>query len=477
MNSKIRHLMNYIVGNFFTKGLAFISIPILTRLLTPEDYGIISLYESLVLVFMSIIGLGMSTGISRYYFEKQKDMEVFLKSNLLFLLIYGSIISLVIYFASPEIGNKINLDFKIIRLAIIGGALRIIFDIYQRLLMSSKKSKEYNITGIVKSLVVLSITICLALILKEKFYSKIYATLSFGIMFFLVLIIKYRKKFNCLVIDSKHIKYTLVYSVPLIPAILSNFILAQFDRIAISNITGNLANTGLYSFAYNVGMIQQVIVLSVINTIRPYFYQHLNDGDYLKIDEMAKKYSKFIYISALGLILFSREVVVVMAKENYYEALDLVPIVVVGYVFVFFYTLYFQYASYSKKTGTISANTFIAGILNIYLNYKYIPIYGYKAAAFTTVVSYLVLFILHYCNSKYNLKAKIIPLKVFFKDFIGFFGLSVTAFYILNLENVVAALILKVILLMIMVYIYLIRGNEEWIKNVVLKRYVKRYGK
>ncbi|WP_320045964.1 oligosaccharide flippase family protein [uncultured Ilyobacter sp.] len=477
MESKIKHLINYIVGNFFTKALAFLSIPILTRLLTTEDYGIISLYESLVMIFIPIIGLGMSTGISRNYFEKNNKFEIFLKNNLLFLFIFAGITSILLYMGSYRIANQLHLDYKIVRMAILGGVLGIIFDIYQRLLMSSKKSKEYNIVSVSKSLLVLSLTFFFAYKFEEKFYSKIYATLIFGILFLIILVVKYRKNIKKFKIDINHVKYTLSYSLPLVPAILSNFILAQFDRVAITNITGNISDTGLYSFAYNVGMIQQVIVLAIINTLRPYFYEYLNEGKYVEINKMVKKYSKFVYVSAIGLILFSKEIVLIMANENYYGALNLVPIIIIGYIFVFFYTLYFQYASYAKKTGTISINTFIAGIFNIYLNYKYIPVYGYKAAAYTTVVSYFVLFILHYCNSRFNLKVRIIALKIFYKDFILFIVIIMISFYILNIKNFSIAFGLKFIIVLITSYIYLVRGNEEWIKNGLLKKFAKRYGK
>ena len=61
-----------------------------------------------------------------------------------------------------------------------------------------------------------------------------------------------------------------------------------------------------------------------------------------------------------------------------------------------------------KKTGAISLFTFIAGFTNIFLNYHFIPKYGYEIAAWTTLASYILLFILHYFNVKFILKEKTI---------------------------------------------------------------------
>jgi O-antigen/teichoic acid export membrane protein len=73
-------------------------------------------------------------------------------------------------------------------------------------------------------------------------------------------------------------------------------------------------------------------------------------------------------------------------------------------MFFFYYTMYVNYAFYEKKTYLISIFTIIAGGINIGLNYLWIPQYGYSAAAWTTLVSYLILFLLHYLNVRFIIK-------------------------------------------------------------------------
>jgi O-antigen/teichoic acid export membrane protein len=99
-----------------------------------------------------------------------------------------------------------------------------------------------------------------------------------------------------------------------------------------------------------------------------------------------------------------------VVDQSYFAALPLVPIVVLGYVFVFLYTLFFQYAAYRHRTGLISLNTFIAGFANIGLNYWLIPIYGYQAAAYTTLASFVLLFLLHYLNARVVLREHVLAM-------------------------------------------------------------------
>ena len=103
--------------------------------------------------------------------------------------------------------------------------------------------------------------------------------------------------------------------------------------------------------------------------------------------------------------------------------------VVMGYVFVFLYTLYFQYASFRKRTELISLSTFIAGFLNIFLNYWLIPIFGYKVAAATTLVSFIALFLLHFANAKFILRERVIPLMKVLPGL--FYLLGIMALYML----------------------------------------------
>jgi Na+-driven multidrug efflux pump len=97
---------------------------------------------------------------------------------------------------------------------------------------------------------------------------------------------------------------------------------------------------------------------------------------------------------------------------TFYEALTLTPILVLGYFFIFIFTLYSNFAFYYKKTLFISIISIISAFVSIGLKYLFIPIFSYKFAAYATCISYFILFILHFLNVKYILKDKnIINLK------------------------------------------------------------------
>ena len=97
-------------------------------------------------------------------------------------------------------------------------------------------------------------------------------------------------------------------------------------------------------------------------------------------------------------LLIGPEIILLMGGNKYIEAINVLPPVVVGFVFQFIYSLYVNIEFYHKKQKDIAFATIIAAVINIGLNAFFIPKYGYVAAAYTTLAGYIVLFIIHFYN-------------------------------------------------------------------------------
>lgn len=453
----VNHAKNYMTATFFTKALGFISVPVFTRLLTPNEYGILSIFTSIISISTILLGLNFNGAVNRYYHEDDKKFGEFISSNILFLFIFNIISFYIINLFKKEISVLINIDVNIFIIAVIIGIFNIPINMFLAYLQTSKQSHKYSLLSVSKSILILVVSIVWVYLLSEKrYFGKIYGNLFIN-GFIFVISIFYFLRLGKLKIKFKYIKYSLLFGIPLIPHAISGFVLSYFDRIAINQLTGSL-NTGLYSFAYNVGMIMNVVVMAMNKAWVPMFYENLKKDNFLKINNMAKNYSKYIFLAAISLILFSKELVIILADEKYYDALDLVPIIILSYVFVFFYTLFANYSFYRKKTGLISLATFTAGIINVFLNYWLIPKFGYISAAYTTLFSYILLFIFHYINVKFILKNKMIEIKFILLDFL--IVLFILFFYLLFSNLIINYLILfiiKSIIFIIAIYYFIIK--------------------
>lgn len=418
---------NYFSGDLFSKALAFLTIPIFTRLLSPSDFGFLGVYTSLTGILMVFFALNFKGSMIRYFYEKNRDLKGFIGTNLVFLAIINVIFLIFGFLAKDWISQKMNIPSVLLISAVFVANLGVVQNIYLPILKAERKSKNVRDIQVIKGVLLTILSIGLMCLLKENIYlGKVYADIFIAGIIFLYFTNKIVERSN-ITIKKKHIKYSLLFGLPLIPHALSTTILSAFDKIIINQIVDS-ASAGIYSFSYQIGLVMNMLVLSAVTAWNPYFYEFRNKLEYERINNVIRTYSKTIYLSAFGLILFSKEIVHLMANKEYHSGIDIIPTIILSYVMFFLYTIYVSYSFYQKRTLLISINTMISAGLNIILNYQLIPIYGYKIAATTTLISFTVLFILHYINSKHILKEKIVPLKVLIPNFIllCLFGLIYT---------------------------------------------------
>lgn len=100
------------------------------------------------------------------------------------------------------------------------------------------------------------------------------------------------------------------------------------------------------------------------------------------------------------LIAFAPELVAIFAPAEYYDAIWIIPPVAMGVYFMFAYTFFAVFEFYFEKTKYITFATLIGAMLNIVLNFYFIAIFGYYAAGYTTLVSYMVYAVFHFIFMK-----------------------------------------------------------------------------
>lgn len=195
--------------------------------------------------------------------------------------------------------------------------------------------------------------------------------------------------------SKKYWTYALKFNVPLLPHYLSMTVLASSDRIMISSMVGD-AEVGIYSLAYSVSQVMTMFNTALLQTLEPWIYRKLKEH---KTDDLARiAYPCFILIAAVNelLIIFAPEVITIFAPTEYQEAIWIIPSVTLSVFFTFLYTFFATFEFYYEKTHYIAIATVGGAVLNIVLNYIFIRIFGYMAAGYTTLLSYILFAVLHY---------------------------------------------------------------------------------
>jgi len=449
----LRHSKNYFSADVATKALGFISIPIFTRLFTQEDYGIIAVFTSYIGIITIVFSLNLHGAVGRYCLEKKDDLDEFIGTSLFSVgLILCLTIPIFIVF-NKKIITLMKLPNALFIYIIFYCLFEIIFSVYGQILINKRMSKEYALINILKGYISFGVVVLFVYLLKENRYlGRIWGGFLINFFFSIYFILRILK-FSRFVFRIEHLKYILNYAIPLIPYSLSGIILAQFDRIMINDIVGT-SSAGLYSLGYNIGMLLLLVNSATLSALGPDFVKFLDKKEYSRVDSLLEKVFYIGLIAALGLILFAKEIGIILVDEKFHEGLKVVPIVVIGYVFYEMYYMYGMYPGYQKKTVFASIVVIFSGILNIILNAIFIPKYGYIAAAYTTLISYFVMFVMAWIVSKYVLKQRITPLWIIWKPTLIMFSFIACAYLLGNLDlNIILFIVIKIILLALFSFI------------------------
>ena len=401
----------YTISNFFVKGMNFLTIPIFTRILTTEDYGVVSLYNTWVAILIIIIGLSLNESIRRGKYDYEKEYDKFVSSITALSFFIFAIYIIIFVLFNNIITQLTGLNRFLFSLMIVQAFFAFINELTATKLRFEYKYKTISLINIVNSLmgVAFSIFLITNIFDQTRYLGKIVGTATPIILLGIVYSIYLIKNGRTLV-NFSYWKYAITLSIPLVFHGLASVANSQFDRIIISKYIGDSA-TGIYSFAYNIGIIISVVAISLEQAWLPWFFQKFKEGKHEAIKKRASIYRNafvFIYIAVL---MVSTELVKFMANESYWSGLKILPWIFMAYYFQFMYAFEVNVEYALKKTVLIPIGTILSAVVNIILNLIFIPKYGYEAAAITTVVSYFLMFLFHFLMTTQVLKQNIYGLK------------------------------------------------------------------
>lgn len=425
----IYHAKNYLRASVLASGLSTFNFLILTYILNVEEYGYLSIFNSLVSVFSILYLLNSHSGVARLLLDEREDWGEILGTNLLFTAVWVSILSIILWWCSDWLSDHFSLPSHLLFWACLVSILSSTYQYLMIYLSTDQQSARHAQLSIRRKLSAVLLGLILVLLLsQDRYLGKIYAEVVMASLFGLYALYELLKLAR-FTIDLSRLSISLRYGLPLIPHTLSRYILSYFDQLQINQISGG-TDTGRYSFAANIAIFMGFIVTAAGKAWHPIFISKYQEKQVMEIESLSKPYANKIFLSACLLSLVVGDAIYLVVPDSYHAGVPLIPIIILGYVFVFIYTLYFQYTSYRKKTELISIATLLAGGLNIFLNAHYIPQYGYQAAAYTTVVSFMALLALHYINARWILREHVIRLSILLPGLFATSAITFSASYL-----------------------------------------------
>lgn len=414
-NSLIKNGAYYTLGTFILQGINFLTLPLYTRILTTRDFGITSLYtawQSVVVIFLCLQTFSTIQN-AKVTYEDEEYREY--NSNIVVLSFISFFIFAVIIMGFSKPFSKLSgLSVNLIFLMLLHSFFTLGVTFKNTILRFDGKAEKQLFISMFYTIfnVGLSLFFITSVPSLEKATGKILGavvpSIILGGYFYLEIILKKKPTFK-----KEHFIFCLTLGLPLILHNLSHIVLTSSDRMMIEKFIG-LEETGIYGFTYTIGTILSTAAGAFGSAWVPWYFERLKREKYDEIKVYSKNYLDFFTLVTVGFIFISPEIVRFMGSTDYWIGKYFLPWIIFGCYFIFLYSFPVNYEFYVKKTNYIALGTSLSAVINLVLNYIFIPTYGSFGAALTTLASYFFLFVFHETIARKKFSYKMFTVRQYF---------------------------------------------------------------
>lgn len=457
----LKNTIVFAIGNFATKLITFLLVPLYTNALSTEQFGIVDLLYTVCSFLIPVFSFNIVESVLRFSLDKKKNNNEIMSIALVSILfmIFTSLIMI------PILGvfkNFAEYKFLLYLYLITFGSSQI----FLVNLKGQEKLKLYSLGNFLYALLVASLNIYLLLIIKIGIsgYFLAYIISNILIIIYGMIFGNIKEIIKNFHFDKKLFKDMTKYSIVLIPTTFMWWIMNFLDRIMVTNFVSLSAN-GIYAVSYKIPTI-----LTVVSSIftQAWLFSAVKEKDSEDNESYTNKVFEFlafgtIVIGAL-LVIIVKPLFKIYVAIDYYEAWKYVPYLMIGYVFLNLSTFISTTYNVHKDSKGYLFSAVSGAIINCILNIILIPIIGVHGAALATMLSYIAVFLYRLKDTK-----KYLRINISYKFLYS--STSLIAISLLTYIQNIYVLLIQLLLLISTVYIY----KSDWIPilDKVLKKLKK----
>ena len=400
LKSLIKHSLIYSISNVASKASGLILLPIYTSYFSVEEFGRLGLLLITILIISQFIQLGQNQSIVRLtttaeYEEESKSIFFSIFIFVFCVVIIFFVLSFSILKLFPNLFIT-EIDYSLyVKICVFIISFFVLNNIFMNKLRASEQSGIYTIINMLKLSATLVISVYLIVVQNLGIESVLYAQLIGEILSFIVVLPSMMKQmelnFNVLIL-----KEALKFGLPLIFSTLAINLLNGSDRYMLKFLAGEKA-IGLYELGYRVSSILNMLIVTPIGiSLLPAAYKmYKQQGDKNYYSSLLTYLTIGMVWAGISLAFFGNDIIKIFAlNSDYYPASDVVPIIILSFVF-FGLSMVSSLGMYlTGKTVFVAVITFFSALLNIALNYIFIPEFGMMGAAVNSTISFFILFVL-----------------------------------------------------------------------------------
>ncbi len=394
----------------------FISFPILTRMFSVADYGILSIITTTLFVVGSVGKLGLVGWIVQFYaeFKSKKLLNIFC-STLFIASLAGALIITLLFYGLSELfqGKFLDKNFA----ALLPFISILIFthctsDALTSFLRAEQRTKLYNLVAIIRRYGSLIVSISMVLFIAEGLYGFYFGQIIVAIMIVVILIYQFVKnqEISLKNFSTEVLKDSIKFGFPLVWAEMGHLLLNYADRYLVQLYLGSIS-LGLYTAGYNLATYVTEMIMYPINYAMTPIYMNIlvEKGEKETKEFMAKAFRYFLLIMlpiAFGFIAVGKDLIGILASSKYLQAYSVLPYVVIGQSIYACSLILNNGLAIKRKTYVVTYVIFVACLVNVGLNVVLIPRFGIVGAAQATLFSnaFYTIMITYYAFKEFSFR-------------------------------------------------------------------------
>lgn len=403
IKSLIKDIFVYGAGNLVFKAISFFVFPLYTYVLTVSDFGAMELVNTGVGIVALIINLGLNNSVQRFYYDKDtgtKEQPLVVSNGLYCMSVFGCIVALAaivfVYLLQDFLSCEYSVSWTWVVIALINVYISQHISYCMDVMRLHFLSKRFALISSGCSL--LTVVFCLLFLFYFHYgvLGFFLASLLASVLMFPISIWSIKKDLVALM-DFKWCIKLLQYGYPMVFSSIFYWALSTVDRWMLA-MYKDVYEIGLYSIGFKFASIIIFINNAVVQAWIPFCMKMFSEDENYK-RKIADIYSCYICVLVfLGTIisLFSKEILMFLLPTEYHNAASTLSILVIGTVIYSSTQFSVIGMTFEQKTKYIAYVSFLTLIVNILLNFLFIPIYGSAGASVAMLLSYLIMTILYF---------------------------------------------------------------------------------
>lgn len=378
--------------------LPLLALPVITRYLTPQDFGVAALAMSTTTLVVSFLSCSIDTATQRYYFEYRKnrdDLRALINTSLSFLIVVFALSLAPVYWLSAFISQTVmgvdKYGFAVF-VAYVNGCFAILVNFYLLLYRNMEKARHFSTATIAQNTINTALSLVLIVWCGYGFMGIIYGALFSSLVTFMVLFVLFYRDYPFR-FERQMLMDNLKFGIPLLPNVFTGSIYQFFDKYLLSSMA-SLASVGVLSIAQNLSSKLFVFMTALQSTFDPLFMKDMFDRGAEGAASVGRNFTIFTYLSIMTVlmaILFGEEIVRIMAPPSYYEAIDVMLILLCGISIQTFGKIVGSQLAYIKKAYLSFPITVVGLIVNVGINLALIPRWHAVGAAIATLMTIMMM--------------------------------------------------------------------------------------